>query len=411
MPPAARQQFGDYLLLQLLGAGGMGSVYLARHVSSQQQVAIKVIAPHLAQSEHVAKRFEAEARAVIRIKHPNVIRIFDYGRLPDGTLYHVMEVLDGIELNELMGKNRRFSPAQALPYLRQICMGLQAAHDCSVVHRDLKPENIFVERGEPLSIKVLDFGIAKLLEPDEFLNLTATGVAIGTPMFIAPEQAMGAKEQICPQTDLYSLGVILYNMLCGHLPFRAEGIGALLAMHIEAPAPPLSPDVPEPVARVVLKCLEKEPALRHTSATALATAFERAVRQSAGRASGEARRSPTPGLHFEPRSTVPDEAADTQYEVPDAQYDGRDTIIDPRFQGGMPEAPTQIEARADVGAGATANSGPTLRDQVPPSVLLGQPAPGSSGRPMSHWLAMVGAIVGVVLIVLLLVLAVSMIGT
>lgn len=412
----------------------MGSVYLARHVSTRQPVAIKIIAAHLAQSGNVALRFETEARAVMRINHPNVIRIFDFGRLPDGTLYHVMEVLNGVELTRLIEQKGSFTPTETLPLLHQICMGLQAAHDQAIVHRDLKPENIFVQQTpDGFSVKLLDFGIAKLLDPDEFLNLTSTGIAIGTPMFIAPEQAMGAKDLISPRTDLYSLGIILYNMLSGTLPFRSAGIGALLAAHIEATPPPLrgrAPRVPETVAAVVHQCLAKEPGQRPASAMALFEAFDHAMAR-AGDIDLE--------LCFEPRSTLPDADAsrntgrdtdrdtvvDTARETLVHDNDGgdtdvngtdvndtdvNDTVIDPRVR---PRRPRIRSHSAPHTATPNIGSPPATRlpttDQIPASVLLGQPTPRAATPSRTYWLAMGGAILGVLLIILLLGLALSMI--
>lgn len=402
MPPAVRQQFGDYLLLRLLGEGGMGSVFLARHTSTGQEVAIKIMAPHLTQNPKVVKRFESEARAVMRINHPNVISIFDYGRADDGTLFHIMEVLDGVDLAAVM-ERRRFTPVEVLPFVTQICGALQAAHDRSVVHRDLKPENIFVLNGRPLTIKVLDFGIAKLLDPDEFLNLTATGVAIGTPMFIAPEQAMGDKHNISPQTDIYSLGVVLYAMLCGAPPFQSEGIGSLLVMHINEPPPPLlgrAPHLPEAVAGLVHRCLEKDPARRPRSAAAVARDFEQAL--------GAAPSVEAP-LGFQPRSTVPDAA--------DPNEDGRATVVDPRYQGDLHSGPTYVDPSRPAHLTPATDPPPgaevaavTFRDAVSPAVLLGQPRPERRGFSAAHLIALGGAVVGLALIVALVVVAIRLMG-
>jgi serine/threonine protein kinase len=270
---------GEYQLERLLGTGGMASVYCARHVDGGRPVAIKVIAPHLVTDPRASGRFEAEARAVMRIDHPNVIRVFQTGRLSDGTLYQVMELLEGQDLGEVIARAGTLTPHQVLPYLRQICAGLQAAHDRGVVHRDLKPQNIFVLDGEPTRLKLLDFGIAKLLAPGDTHNFTATGVTLGTPRFIAPEQACGDKDRISPQTDLYSLGVILYVMLSGTPPFAGD-LEALLLSHVTEPLPPLRTrayEVPVTVADVVHRCLEKDPADRPDSATTVVEMYEAAL--------------------------------------------------------------------------------------------------------------------------------------
>jgi len=273
------RRVGNYQLERLLGKGGMASVHRARHLQGGQPVAIKVIAPHLVRDPRASARFEAEARALMRIDHPNVIKVFEVGRLANGTLFQVMELLDGQELGAAMTLAGKLTPRQVLPYLRQICAGLQASHDRGVIHRDLKPQNIFILDGEPMRLKLLDFGIAKLLAPGDAYNFTATGVTLGTPQFIAPEQASGDRERISPQTDLYSLGVILYVMLCGTPPFTGD-LEALLLSHVTEPLPPLrtrAPDVPVTVAEVVHRCLEKNPADRPDSATTLIEMYEAAL--------------------------------------------------------------------------------------------------------------------------------------
>ena len=158
------EKVGNYVITSLIGRGGMGEVYLAQHPEIGRKVAIKVVAPELLTTEHLAARFLAEARAVARIGHPNVVDIYDFGRLQSGRLYYVMELLKGRELRKVLQDRGKFSAAEVLPYLTQISAGLQAAHERGVIHRDLKPENVFVLDVKPLTIKLLDFGIAKLLE-------------------------------------------------------------------------------------------------------------------------------------------------------------------------------------------------------------------------------------------------------
>jgi serine/threonine-protein kinase len=386
--PLIGKFIGDYRILDLLGRGGMGTVYRAETRHGARPVAIKVIAPHIADKPRVAARFEAEARVVARIHHPNVIRIFDYGLLSDGTLFHVMELLDGFELDKLL--KHRLTAEDLYPYVEQLCLGLQAAHDQGVVHRDLKPENIYITGQQPLSLKILDFGIAKLLDPGDWVDLTVTGMVLGTPMFIAPEQALGAKESIGPATDLYSLGVILYWMLCGGPPFETEALGLMLAMHIKDPPPPLlerQPDLPPAVAALVHRCLEKEPARRPASARALARAFREAVggqlpvtgphRRS--RFTGPQRRQLPTGP--QPQPTPAGGEHDTLVDDPAAG----DTLVDDE----LPLVPDQVRAP------------PPAEPPTPPPIL--QPAPAASRRTMQ--LFFVGLGVGsLLLIVALLVL-------
>ncbi len=274
---------GNYVLKKLLGKGGMGAVYMAEHPRIEKQVAVKVLSQYVVSQPMAAQRFESEAKLISRISHPNIIEIFDFGALEDGRLYYIMEMLDGRELRKVMKAKRRMSPRDVLPYLEQICAALQAAHDEGVIHRDLKPENIFVLDREPMTLKVLDFGVAKLLETDADVETTAVGVVVGTPLLVAPEQAASKPDMICPATDLYSLGVLLYWILSGRPPFVADAPGILMALHIMDEPPLLTeraPNVPNSVARVIHQCLEKDPAKRPASAKDVYTAFTAAVEQA-----------------------------------------------------------------------------------------------------------------------------------
>jgi serine/threonine protein kinase len=268
-------RFGNYIATEIIGQGGMGSVYLAEHPEIGRKVAIKVLGRE--HNEEMVQRFTDEARAVSRIGHPNIIDIYDFGRTETGRLYYVMEWLDGRELRAVMNERAPMPAADVRPYVEQICAAIHAAHEHSIVHRDLKPANIFVLNREPTKIKVLDFGVAKLIAADAAASgRTSPGIVIGTPMFSAPEQASAEMHRICPQTDLYALGVILYWMLAGRPPFLAENNSVLLAMHICDKPPPLrevAPSVPEGVAVVVDQCLAKDPRQRPRSARDLAAAF------------------------------------------------------------------------------------------------------------------------------------------
>ncbi len=275
------KQVGNFLITKLLGKGGMGAVYLAGHPRIGRQVAIKVLSPALASHPNALGRFVSEAQLLTRIKHPNIIEIYDFGNLDDGSLYYIMEVLEGCELRDLMREKPKRGSREIMPYLQQICGALQAAHDQGIVHRDLKPENIFVLDGEPMSLKILDFGIAKLLEDKQGPNMTATGTVVGSPIVIAPEQAAGEPDRIGTHTDIYSLGIILYWMICGRPPFMADAPGRLMLKHIKDEPPPLQerePSVPDDVAWVVHQCLAKEPEDRPGSARAVYSAFASATK-------------------------------------------------------------------------------------------------------------------------------------
>ena len=272
------RKVGNYELKKLLGRGGMGLVYLAEHPRIGRKVAVKVMSSAFSQLPHAAERFEAEAKLITRVCHPNIIEIYDFGSLDDGSLYYVMELLSGRELAEVLREHGRLGARQAVPYVEQICAGLQAAHDLGVVHRDLKPENIFVLDGEPLVVKILDFGIAKLLEDggEGGGGLTKTGMVMGTPLYIAPEQAAGEPHRISALTDVYSLGAVLYRVLGGVTPFVDSAPGRLIASHITKEPPPLSehePGVPAGVAELVHRCLSKEPEDRPGSAAEVAREY------------------------------------------------------------------------------------------------------------------------------------------
>ena len=277
------QRIGNYLVTRLLGEGGMGSVYLARHPEIEREVAIKVI--NSVMDVDRAGRFIDEARAATRIRHPNIIDIYDLGRTDEGRIYYVMEPLQGQELMEVMTEHFQrdggMSPREVLPYLAQICHALQAAHDKGVVHRDLKPENIFVLRRKHLAIKILDFGLAKLLEREQDGTAqTKTGMIMGSPLVIAPEQAEGLNRKISPRTDIYSLGVILFWMMATRPPFANEGAFKLLSMHATAPPPELAtlaPNTPAAIAALVMQCLEKQPDRRPSSARELLDRFAAAL--------------------------------------------------------------------------------------------------------------------------------------
>ncbi len=272
---------GNYEVKSRLGAGAMGEVYLGEHPQIGRRVAIKVLVAQLSASEEMSDRFLSEARAVNKITHPNIIQIFDFGRLPNGRLYYTMEFLDGEELTQLIKKRAPLSVTEAGQILAQVVGALDAAHGAGIVHRDLKPDNIIVTDSPagPV-VKVLDFGIAKLLEPDlQSRQKTSTGMIMGTPMYMSPEQAAGQVNDISPRSDIYALGVILYQMLSGRVPFEAPTAAQLLAAHITEPPKPLSEvteGLPEAVHQVVERSLEKSPDARQQSASQLYTEYSSA---------------------------------------------------------------------------------------------------------------------------------------
>jgi serine/threonine protein kinase len=279
--PKIGDRVGNYVLLEPLGRGGMGRVFRGENPHIRRQVAIKILSPELSHQSQAAERFLNEGRAVARIRHPSIIDIYDFGSTDSGLLYLVMELLEGHELGHVIAKRGRMAPEDILPYLTQICGALQVAHGHSVVHRDLKPENIFVLDVLPLTLKILDFGLAKLLEAvPAGEGVTTAGMVLGTPLTMAPEQAAGEHSLVGPHTDIYSLGVILYWMLSGAPPFHGEPIPVLLSKHITEPPPPLRqtcPLLPAGVIEVVERCLAKRPSERPPDAWSVAKAFAEAV--------------------------------------------------------------------------------------------------------------------------------------
>ena len=273
-------RIGNYVVVKLVGQGGMGEVYLVEHPDIGTRAAVKVLSSRFSSMAHATERFKAEARAIARIKHANVVEIHDYGTLEDGRLYYQMEHLEGEVLQIVMERRGKMSPEEIAPYLDQMCAGLGAAHKQHIVHRDLKPENIIVTAGPPMALKILDFGIAKLLETQPGSANTSVGVLLGTPIVMAPEQAAGQPERISFRTDLYSLGVILYWMLTGNPPFMDDAPGMLVSRHInDTPRALLDvdPTLPAGVAALVERCLAKAPEDRPASALEVAAEFSEAL--------------------------------------------------------------------------------------------------------------------------------------
>jgi hypothetical protein len=251
----------------------MGCVYLAEHVSIQRPLALKLLHPEVGEIEEVTKRFEREAFAIGRVDHPNCVNVSDFGKLDDGTFYMVLELLDGVLLSDLLERQERVHWKRALRIGRHVLSALAYAHDAGIIHRDVKPENVILveQDSDPDFAKILDFGIAKLhddAKPDSDTGmltndtkLTQQGVTIGTPTYIAPEQAYGMS--IDGRADLYSLSVMLYEMITGVPPFDADEVGTLLRMHISASVPRFAEvvpdvDVPEAVERLIRHGLEKK---------------------------------------------------------------------------------------------------------------------------------------------------------
>jgi serine/threonine-protein kinase len=259
---------GSWRIMSLLAAGGCGVVYAARHAVLERVAAVKVLHAALAASPAMVDRFVREARAVNHIKHPNIIDIFDFGALPDGRPFFVMELLEPGDLQQRVDACGRLTIAEVVAILAPVCRALDAAHRAGYVHRDLKARNIgfaVAHDGTEL-VKLLDFGVAKLLEADR--EMTGT-IRVGTPYCMSPEQIRG--EPVDARTDVYALGVLLYHLLVGRHPFEAGNVAELERLHLEAPPPMPSRFAPVPVAfdAIIARALSKRPAERPGSVTEL----------------------------------------------------------------------------------------------------------------------------------------------
>ncbi len=265
----SESRLGPYRLLRKLSQGGMGAVYEGFHDAVERHVAIKVLRPEFVNNQDFVTRFFNEAKAANRIGHPSIVQIFDCGRLTDGTSYIVMELLHGETVGLRMRRSGgRLPLLTALQIVRQVANALAAAHAKNIVHRDLKPDNIMlvpdpaVPGGE--RVKLLDFGIAKLRDPNLRKNLTKGDSLLGTPAYMSPEQCKGGVE-VTDRADVYSLGVILYRLLAARLPFLATGGGELLGMHQFQEPTPLSEVagyVPQSVMSLIEAMMRKDPAAR-----------------------------------------------------------------------------------------------------------------------------------------------------
>lgn len=277
---------GEYIFKRLIASGGHGSVYEAEHRILGRRAAVKVLHAHLADQGEMLQRFVREARIVNQIHHPNVVDIYDFGMMPDGSPYFVMELLEGRTLSQLIHERGRMSAERALAYLEPVCAALEAAHRAGIVHRDLKASNVMVvDEGERPQVKLLDFGIAKVIEPQvpggdgggAQEGLTTAGQRLGTAYAMAPEQLRNSA--ISPATDVYALGVLLYQLVTGQYPFHSKDRLELERLHLEAPPPRASAAAPvsPAVDAVVLRCMEKEADRRYPNTGAFLTALREAV--------------------------------------------------------------------------------------------------------------------------------------
>lgn len=333
-----------YRLEEKIGEGGTGEVYRATHIHMDSTVAVKILHASLASDQTMLERFRREARAAAQIRHANAVAVTDFGVTRDtGIAYLVMEFLEGEDLRERINRRRRLEYDDVLNILDQTCAAVHTAHTKGIIHRDLKPDNIWILKAEQgvERVKVLDFGIAKLKSYAGATNLTEKGLIIGTPNYMSPEQCRG--EQLDPRSDIYSLGVIVYEMLTGDAPFQADTPVAVVLKHAsEPPRPPsqLRPDIPIDVENVVLRALDKKRENRQGTALQLVNELEKALRNSG--VPLKAPRTSTPQATTIQTSPM---AAKTQAykDIPESGSVGRTTVVsDPKVEERRSSYETQV---------------------------------------------------------------------
>ena len=405
---------GRYRIERRLGEGGMGCVYLATQLSMDRQVALKVLGEHMVQSEAAAKRFHREMQATARVEHQNTIRVYDFGETDDGQLFLAMELLDGRTLHSVLHTEGAFETGRALHVAAQIARALGAAHHEGIVHRDLKPENIMLldRYGERDFVKVLDFGIARFAQGAEPADgepqITKAGTLIGTPLYMSPEQALG--RELDGRSDLYSLGILLFQMVTGGLPFTAPLPVRLLYMHAHEPPPrptAVAPGrVPAAVEGVILRLLAKDPADRPQDAAQLvqdlrectehATLIEPGGASPESKLSDPAARAAARKHHADPQSRIPtrrgsvtvDPDADDTAPTTDNLAPLQAIVTAPTMQAlpadvAMTSTPTaQVTVQADEGADTGAAT--MVQEPEPQTTVLPASEPPTTALPASE---------------------------
>jgi eukaryotic-like serine/threonine-protein kinase len=364
------QTVGNYRVTAKLGEGSMGAVFLAEHPVIGRLAALKVIHPRHARNPDVLTRFVNEATAINRIGHDHIVEVTDFGRTPDGDFYFIMEYLEGRPLSELIEREAPLSPDRALAIAAQIADALSASHAHGVIHRDLKPENIFlVTRGDdPDFVKVLDFGLAKLVHGDAPAHHTLAGTVMGTPFYMAPEQCQGRSE-LDARADVYSLGVVLFEMLTGNVPFGGSNYAEVFVKQLSMPVPSvrlLVPDLPDALDVILQRALAKVPGERFETMTAFREALLSPEEHGAKEAPPEVPEELTAPMRA-PRSRA--RVAATVVLVPEGR--GAATAFDrvPRTRGAWATAAAVVALVAGIviAVGVRREHGPPTALTPPPS--------------------------------------------
>jgi serine/threonine protein kinase len=388
-----------YRLLRPLGEGGMGTVYEAQHLRLGTRIAVKILSPQFAADPKFRDRFRREARAASQIRHPNVVQLIDFGETPNNSVFIAMELLEGHDLHHVL---RTHAPTpmpwpRAQHLLAQAADALAAAHRCGIVHRDVKPSNVFVLEGAGVNdfVKLLDFGIAKIVAPtptaDSVLvkNLTATGEIFGTSRYMAPEQAYGTSND--PRVDIYSLGVVAYELLTGRVPFNGESNFEIATRHVyEKPRPirELRPEIPAALEAVVLRALEKQPEDRFATMEDLGRAL-RMVTDAA---------APPPSNARSNVPTATEVLAHANASMPSRRASDERSSIAATSAFQMPSAASPTQRTTHLPR-AEASTGPLARHRSPVSDETGRDvALAGSVATTSMWRLMALAVLGAIAI-------------
>ncbi|HEY5883571.1 MAG TPA: SUMF1/EgtB/PvdO family nonheme iron enzyme [Pyrinomonadaceae bacterium] len=340
---------GRYRIDSLIGLGGMGSVYRVTRLLIGDEVAMKILHSERVADPHVGERFRREAQAAARLKHPNAVSIYDFGITSDGLQYLVMELLEGQNLRQIIKQEGSLSAAVAAEITIQVCAALDEAHQRHIVHRDIKPDNIIINSTNAgLRVKVLDFGIAKLRD-DVVSHFTQTGSVMGTPHYMSPEQCLG--EELDSRADIYSMGIVLYEMLCGRVPFNSPVSTAVVVQHVNQPPQSLRTiniGISPQVEAVVFHALEKHRDARPSTASALARALTAAVHSTSVQAPSHATWPQTSGPLQPPTHVSEETVVRSATRTPTAN-----------------EMPATVHLKAAQGSGST----PSIRSTVPSGAL------------------------------------------